>query len=179
MQNFSGPRLPIIAVLCFGAVHLLGGAAAAAQEQASGKRSVRVAGSGTDLVNGAIVHSEQKTAVGKILKSTEIIELNGDLHGRVLYHVTSTFDFAKGTLVNVGDEVFSGTIAGSEPVMLHDSRFRFDVNLTTGADTGSVYLLDHIAGPYAQCTLKVSGTGKNADGNPTFNYNGDCTVRDR
>ena len=31
---------------------------------------------------------------------------------RVLYHVTSVFDFVKGTLVNTGDQVFSGNDCG-------------------------------------------------------------------
>ena len=75
--------------------------------------------------------------------------------------------------------MFSGTIAGSEPVMLHDSRFRFEVDLKTGADSGSVFLLDHIAGPRVQCELKVTGTGKNADGNPTFSYVGTCRFAHR
>ena len=52
--------------------------------------------------------------------------------------------------------------------MIRDSRFRFDVNLATGAETGSVYLSDHIVGPHVTCELKVTGTGKTADGNPTF-----------
>jgi hypothetical protein len=112
-------------------------------------------------------------------KSTQTVELNGDLHGRVLYHVTSNVDVAKGTLVNTGDQVYSGTIAGSEPAMIHDSQFRFEVNLATGEDTGSVYFLDHIAGPKVRCTLKVVGTGKDTDGNPTFDYTGECTFLDQ
>lgn len=44
----------------------------------------------------------------------------------------------------------------------------------TGADTGSVYLFDHIAGPRVWCELKVTGTGKTADGNPTSKYAGTC-----
>ena len=114
-----------------------------------------------------------------IQMSTETVELKGDLTGRVLYHVTSTFDFTNNTLVNTGDQVFSGTIAGSEPVMIHDGRFRFDVNLKTGADTGFVYLTGHIAGPKVRCTLQVVGTGKDADANPTFNYTGRCDFRDK
>ena len=172
MRVFFGFWVPTItAGLCVGAI--------ANEVHSSGQRSVRVAGSGTDLLNGAIVHSEKKTATGKFLKSTEIIELNGDLHGRVLYHVMSTIDLEKGTLVNTGDQVFSGTIAGSEPVMLHDSRFRFEVNLATGAESGAVYLFNHIAGPHIQCTLKVVGTGRNGEGNPTFDYEGECIFRDQ
>jgi hypothetical protein len=150
----------------------------AGERGASKVRSVPVAGSGTDLLSGAIVHSKKQSATGMIQKSTETVELKGDLTGRILYHVTSTFDFAKNTLVNTGDQVFSGTIAGSEPVMIHDGRFRFDVNLKTGADTGSVYLTERIAGPKVRCTLQVVGTGKDADANPTFNYTGRCDFRD-
>ena len=142
-------------------------------------RTVQVAGSGVDFLNGAIVHSTETTPTGMIQKSTETVELNGSLRGRVLYHVTSVFDFVKGTLVNTGNQVFSGTIAGSEPVMIHDDQFRFDVNLGTGAETGSVFLVDHIAGPKVRCALEVVGTGVNSDGNPTFNYSGECIFRGR
>ncbi len=142
-------------------------------------RSVQVAGSGTDLLNGAIIHSKKDTPTGMIQKSTATVELKGDLIGRVLYHVTSTFDSANNTLVNTGDQVFSGTIAGSDPVMIHDGRFSFHENLKTGADTGSVYLVDHIAGPHVKCTLHVVGTGKDADANPTFDYTGQCDFRDQ
>ena len=148
-------------------------------ERPPGVRTLRVSGTGVDLVNGAIEHSKVNTPTGTMRKSTQTVELNGDLHGRVLYHVTSNVDVAKGTLVNTGDQVYSGTIAGSEPVMIHDSQFRFEVNLATGEDTGSVYFLDQIAGPKVRCTLKVVGTGKDADGNPTFDYTGECTFLDQ
>jgi hypothetical protein len=137
-------------------------------------RNIQVGGTGTDLINGAVVHSKKPTATGVIQRGTEIVELTGDLTGKILYHVTTVIDNQKGTLTNTGDQVFSGTIAGSEPVMIHDSRFRFDVNLATGAESGSVYLFDHIAGPIVRCELKVTGTGKTTDGNPTFSYTGNC-----
>lgn len=140
-------------------------------------RTVPVAGSGVDHLSTAIVHSQETTPTGKVQKSTEIVELNGDLKGLVLYHVTSVFDFVGGTLVNTGDQVFSGTIAGSAPVMIHDNRFRFQVNLLTGDESGQVYLLNHIAGPKARCRLDVVGTGLTAEGNPTFDYRGTCTFR--
>jgi len=138
---------------------------------------IAVAGSGVDQLNTAIVYSEAPTANGKIVRSTETVELSGDLKGRVLYHVTSTFDFAAGTLVNTGDQVFSGTIAGSAPVMIHDDRFRFEVNLATHKETGKVYLFNHIAGPRVRCELDVVGTGQTGQGNPTFDYSGQCTFR--
>lgn len=147
---------------------------AMADEAAAANRSFQVRGTGTDLLKGAVVHSKKPTATGVIQHGTEIVELAGDLSGKILYHVTTVIDNQKGTLTNTGDQVFSGTIAGSEPVMIHDSRFRFEVNLATGAEGGSVYLIDHIAGPHVRCELKVTGTGKTADGNPTFSYTGKC-----
>jgi hypothetical protein len=138
------------------------------------ERTIKVSGTGTDLLNGALIHSKKPTATGLIQKSTEIVELDGDLSGKILYDVTTVIDNQKGTLVNTGDQVFSGTIAGSEPVMIHDSRFRFQVNLSTGADSGTAYLFDHIAGPRVRCEIKATGTGKTADGNPTFSYTGTC-----
>jgi len=140
-------------------------------------KMVSVSGSGVDLLNAAVVHSEQTTSTGKIQHSTEIVNLTGDLTGKVLYHVTSTFDFVHNTLVNTGDQVYSGTVAGSAPVLIHDDQFRFEANLATGRERGQVYLFDHIAGPKVRCKLDVVGTGLNADGNPTFDYTGECTFR--
>jgi hypothetical protein len=139
--------------------------------------TVSVAGSGEDQLSTAIVHSQEATPTGKIQKSTEIVTLTGDLKGFVLYHVTSVFDFAAGTLVNTGDQAFSGTIAGSAPAMIHDDQFQFRVNLVTGEESGKVYLFDHIAGPKVRCELDVVGTGLTAQGNPKFDYRGSCTFR--
>ena len=172
-------------MITFRALHLLTiaalslGSAQAGTPRAVGEndRIVHVTGSGFDALNAAIVHSQEPTPTGMVQKSTETIELKGDLTGKVLYHVTSVFDFVNGTLVNTGEEVYSGTIAGSEPVMIHDDQFRFDVNLATGAESGQVYLFNHIAGPKVRCTLHVVGTGLNSDGNPTFDYSGECTFR--
>ncbi len=166
-----GGRVCVVSVLC--AYLVLGLPSALAEGILRGK-TVHVSGTGTDLQNGALVHSKKSTPEGEIQKSTEIIDLEGDLTRKVLYHVTTVIDTRKNTLVNTGDQVFSGTIVGSEPVMLHDSKFRFEINLKTGADSGSVFLLDHIAGPRVRCELRVTGTGKNAEGNPTFNYAGTC-----
>lgn len=149
-------------------------AGSAMGDEAETQRRIQVRGTGMDLLNGAVVHSKKPTPTGMIQKGTEVVELSGDLSGKVLYHVTTVIDNQKGTLTNTGDQVFSGTIAGSEPVMLHDSRFHFEVNLTTGAEKGSVYLFDRIAGPDVRCELTVTGTGKSADGNPTFRYTGYC-----
>jgi hypothetical protein len=139
--------------------------------------TVPVSGTGTDYLTTAIVHSEQVTPAGKIVRSTESVELEGDLTGRVLYHVTSVFDFAKMTLVNTGQQVYSGTVAGSEPVLLFDDEFRFEVNLASGEEHGKVFLVTSLAGPKARCTLDVTGSGMNADGNPTFTYTGSCSFR--
>jgi len=164
-------RLAVISAL-FAAATLSGQASSL-----EGTTTVKVAGTGYDDLNNAIVHSQKPTATGMIQQSTEIVELSGDLRGRVLYHVTSVFDFAKGTLVNTGDQVYSGTIAGSMPVMIHDDQFRFEVNLITGKEAGQVFLFNRIAGLKVRCVLDVVGTGLNADGNPTFSYTGECTFR--
>ena len=148
-------------------------------EAHSRPRTVPVSGSGLDFLNTTIVHSQVPTPTGMIQKSTETVELTGDLKGRVLYHVTSVFDFVHGTLVNTGDQVYSGTIAGSAPVLIHDDQFRFEVNLVTGEESGQVYLFNHIAGPKVRCTLNVVGTGVNGEGNPTFDYTGECRFRRR
>jgi hypothetical protein len=153
---------------------LMGVTGTAVADATAFERTIQVSGTGTDLLNGEIVHSKKPTATGVTQRGTEIVELSGDLKGKILYHVTTVIDNRKGTLVNTGDQVFSGTIAGSEPVMIHDSKFRFEVNLATGADSGTVYLSDHIAGPHVKCELKVTGTGKTTDGNPTFSYTGTC-----
>lgn len=142
-------------------------------------RTVPVAGSGVDRLDTVIVHSQEPTETGMIQRGTETVELTGDLHGRVLYHVTSVFDFAKGTLVNQGDQVYSGTIAGSPPVLIHDDEFRFEVNLNTGEESGQVYLYNRLAGQKVRCLLEVVGTGVDGVGNPTFDYSGECTFRRR
>lgn len=164
----------ITAMAIFFVVMTMGLYSGAKAHEAVVKRTLQVSGTGTDLLDGAIVHSKKSTANGIIQNGTEIVDLRGDLNGKVLYHVTTVIDNQKGTLVNTGDQVFSGTIGGSEPVMIHDSKFRFEVNLATGAESGSVYLSDHIAGPWVKCELKVIGTGKTGAGNPTFNYTGTC-----
>jgi transposase-like protein len=50
-------------------------------------RTIPVSGTGIDLLNGAIVHSKKPTATGVIQRGTEIVELSGDLNGKVLYQV--------------------------------------------------------------------------------------------
>ena len=137
-----------------------------------------VAGSGVHLFTSSVIHSQELTPTGMIQRSTDIVELSGDLKGRVLYHPTSVFDFVNGTLVNTGNQVFSGTVLGSSPVMLHDDEFRFEVNLNTGRESGEVHLSDRIAGPKVRCDLIITGTGaKTPEGNPIVDYTGTCTFK--
>ena len=174
----NAARLSLLAALTIvctglGDGNVIEGSAAAA----GAERTIAVSGNGFDDLANAIVHWQKPTPTGIVQQSTEIVELFGDLRGRVLYHVTSTIDFVNGTLVNTGDQVFSGTIAGSQPVMIHDDQFRFEANLITGSESGTVFLFDHIAGPKVRCTLRGVGKGLNANGNPLFDYNGECTFR--
>lgn len=173
MSPLSVVRFAMVAaVACVPVAHIMPARALAGT--GAGQRAVAVSGHGVDLENGAIVYSELKTAAGLVRSSTVIVELEGDLHGRVLYQVTTRIDSARGTLTNTGQQVFSGTVAGSGPVMLYDDRFLFEVNLATGVEHGTVQLVHHLAGPRVRCTLEVSGTGKDASGNPTFSYSGQC-----
>jgi hypothetical protein len=174
MDNRSVLRTAGIAGLFAAAAAALAGGAAA--PVAVPGRTLAVTGHGVDLANGAIVYSKTPTAEGFVQQSTEIVELEGDLHGRVLYQVTSRFDELHKRLVNTGHQVYSGTISGSGPVMLYDDRFRFQADLASGAESGSVFLVHHLAGPQAACTLKVIGTGQDGQGNPTFTYHGECTL---
>jgi hypothetical protein len=173
-------RLIPVAALAAAAMTVGDGAAIAGANRTvagAGSRTIAVAGHGFDDLINAIVHSKTPTPTGFIQQSTEVVELYGDLRGRVLYHVTSEVDLVNGRLVNTGDQVYSGTIAGSAPVMIHDDQFRFEVNLGTGSEAGQVFLFNHLAGPKVRCTLQVVGTGMNTDGNPTFDYGGECTFR--
>ena len=175
MSIASVVRLASVAgALCICSGELAGSTALAADVPAPAV--VHVAGHGVDWDSTAIVHSEKQTRGVMIRKSTATVQLEGDLHGWVLYQITTQIDSAKGTLVNTGQQVYSGTILGSEPVLIRDDRFRFEVNTVTGSEHGNVYLVHRLAGPAAQCTLSVVGTGKRADGNPTFSYSGECRM---
>ena len=138
-----------------------------------------VSGSGVHFLTTAIVHSVTPTATGLIQRSTETVDLTGDLTGRILYHPTSVIDFATQTLVNTGHQVFSGTVLGSEPVMLHDDTFRFNIDLQTGTGTGTVNLVDRIDGPKVRCQLTVVSTGMTADGNVAAEYTGECRFKNK
>jgi hypothetical protein len=138
-----------------------------------------VSGTAVHFFTTAMIHSQKSTANGMIQRSTDIIELSGDLKGRVLYHPTSVFDFVKGTLVNTGNQVFSGTVLGSPPVLLHDDEFRFEVDLRSGGlESGEVHLTDRLAGPKIRCDLVAVGAGGTTpDGNSIVDYTGTCSFR--
>jgi hypothetical protein len=106
--------LAALAMVCIGAGD--GSLIAGPAGPGGGSRTVQVSGSGFDDLANAIVHWQRPTPTGTIQQSTEVVELFGDLRGRVLYHVTSVVDLANGTLVNTGHQVFSGSIAGSPPL---------------------------------------------------------------
>lgn len=124
-----------------------------------------------------IIHEATPTENGLFQRSTETIDLFGDLEGRVLYQPETVINFAEGTLVNTGNQVFSGTVLGVGPVLLHDDLFRFDVNLNTGATVGKVFLVDRIDGPIVDCVLDIVGTGFTEEGNGLAEYSGRCRIR--
>ena len=141
-------------------------------------RAFAVAGEAVHYFTTAAVHSSEPTDAGMIQRSSEIIRLTGDLDGYILYHPTSVFDFVAGTLVNTGTQVFSGTVRGSEPLLLHDDAYRFQVELASGATVGEVHLgrsLDAPAGGHwFECDLEVTGTGATPEGDGLARYEGTC-----
>ena len=147
----------------------------------AGQETIAVSGSGIDLASDAIVHSEESTPTGMIKRLTEIVRLTGDLKGDVLYQATQDFDFVNNTLVVTGTNFFSGTVAGSDPVILRSDESRFEVDLATGAETGRVHLTRSNDAPHKgswyECDLAVVGTGLTPEGNPTFDYSGECIRR--
>jgi hypothetical protein len=163
---------------------LLAEAGLAAPGVTSAPQGFPVAGTGVHFFSTAQVHEEEPTESGLIRRSTDIVELSGDLEGFVLYHATSVFDFAAETLVTTGTQMFSGTVAGSAPLLLHDDRFRFDVNLATGAVEGRVSFgrsqdAPH-PGSWVECELVVTGTGATTPaGDDLVTYQGTCTPRGR
>lgn len=143
-----------------------------------GYRWAPVSGVATHYFTTAIVHSAEPTDTGFIQRSTDIVELEGDLVGRVLYHPTSVFDFVEGTLVNSGSQVFSGTVLGSQPVLLHDDEFRVEVDLVDGTTEGQMFLVDHLAGPKVRCRLQITGNGEQTpEGDAIVDYVGECRIR--
>jgi hypothetical protein len=140
-----------------------------------------VSGSGIIFVGTETVHSTEPTSTGLIQRSSAAGQLNGDLNGTVLFNPTSVFDFVNGTLVNTGTQFFSGTVAGSEPVILYDDSFRFEIDLNTGETLGTVHLSRSIDAPHKgswfECDLVVVGTGITAEGDITSDYSGECIQR--
>lgn len=139
-----------------------------------------VSGTGVHRFSTALVHGEpEQTATGLVQRSTETVELSGDLVGRVLYHPVSVFDLAARTLVNRGHQVFSGTVLGGPPVLLLDDSFRFEVDLDTRATHGEVFLDSVLAGDRrTRCELTIDGDGaSDAAGDAMVGYTGRCRVR--
>jgi len=176
--RFRAPTLAGLLVVGAITTRLLMGTSDAAADP---RQPVPVEGTGIHHFTSAVVHSQEETPTGMIQRSTDIVSLDGDLSGRILYHPISVFDFANNTLVNTGSQVFSGTVLGSDPVILHDDRFRFEVDLATGATTGQVHLSRSNDAPHPgswyDCDLEVTGTGQTADGDATFAYIGTCLRR--
>lgn len=108
----------IASLLLIVATHV---ACAQETELQPGNRWIEVSSSGAHKFSSAIVHAVTQTDVGLIQRSTETVELAGDLEGRVLYPPVSVFDFAAGTLTNTGHQVFSGAVLGQGPVLVHDN----------------------------------------------------------
>jgi hypothetical protein len=140
-----------------------------------------VSGSGIIFVGTETVHTAEPTATGLIQRSSIAGQLNGDLNGTILFNPTSVFDFVNGTLVNTGTQFFSGTVAGSDPVILYDDSFRFDIDLNTGETLGTVHLSRSIDAPHKgswfECDLVVVGTGITAEGDIMSDYSGECVQR--
>lgn len=136
-----------------------------------------VSGTAIHYFSTAVIHSVTPTDTGIIQLSSDTIDLEGDLTGRVLYHPVTEIDFATNTLVNTGHQVFSGTVMGSQPVLIADDSFRFDVDLNTGATVGKVFLDIPLAGPKTRCLLTIVGTGMNENGDGLAEYAGRCRVR--
>jgi hypothetical protein len=156
-------------------------AAASAEAEKESPRSFAVSGTGVHYFTTAVIHSQTPTETGMVQRSSDVVQLSGDLDGYVLYHPTSVFDFAAGTLTNTGTQVFSGTVAGSGPVILHDDTFVFESDLETGATTGTVHFGRSLDAPrrsgWFECDLDVVGTGLTPAGDGAVDYAGTCVAR--
>lgn len=143
--------------------------------------SFAVSGRAVHYFSTAVIHGQEPTETGMTQRSTDIVRLTGDLDGYALYHPTTVIDTVNGTLVNTGIQVFSGTVAGSAPVVLHDDSFRFEVDIETGATKGEVHLrpAEDVSGAGAgfACDLVAVGVGRTADGDNLTDYTGTCTRR--
>jgi hypothetical protein len=141
--------------------------------------TIPVSGEAIHFFTTQVTHSESPVDGGIIARTTDIIRLSGDVNGYILYHPTTEIDFSTQTLVNTGVQFFSGTIDGSEPLVLYDETFRFEVDLTTGETLGQVHLGRSQASPHPgrwwECDLEVVGTGMTPEGDGLATYNGSCT----
>jgi len=156
-------------------------AAPSAESSKDSPLAFDVSGTGVHYFTTAVVHSQTPTETGMVQRSSDIIQLSGDLDGYVLYHPTSVFDFEAGTLTNTGTQVFSGTVAGSAPVILHDDTYVFESDLETGATTGEVHFGRSLDAPsrsgWFECDLDVVGTGLTPAGDGAVAYTGTCVAR--
>lgn len=135
-----------------------------------------VIGTAIHFESDGIEHSVVPTDDGYVRTSTDIVELSGDLQGRAVFQPVSTVDLVERTIVNTGSQVFSGTVLGSYPVMLHDDGFRFDINLNTGETNGEIFLTDRLSGPNVRCILEMQVTGRTSEGYNLSDYWGKCKL---
>lgn len=135
-----------------------------------------VSGTGIHYESEGLEHSIEPTDTGFVRKSTDIVELSGDLKGLAVFQPISVINLVEGTIVNTGSQVFSGTVLGSEPVVLHDDNFRFEINLNTGQTTGDIFLTDRVSGPIIRCILQMQGTGRTTEGYNLSIYWGKCKL---
>jgi hypothetical protein len=175
MRRKSAIRLSIVAAFA-GTVIVMSSSAVANRQE-----TFPVSGSAVLFASEAIVHSQESTPTGMIQKATEIVRLSGDLSGYGLYQTTRTFDFVNSSLVITGENLFSGTIAGSDPVILRSDESRFEVDLATGEEVGHVHLTRSNDAPdkgsWYECDLVIVGTGRTPEGNLTSDYSGECVRR--
>jgi hypothetical protein len=136
-----------------------------------------VSGTAIHFESEGIEHSQEATENGFVRMSTDIVELFGDLRGRAVFQPVTVVDLAAGTMVNTGDQVFSGTVLGSSPVILHDDEFRFDIDLNSGATTGDILLTNKVSGPNIRCVLQMQGTGRTEEGYNLSSYWGRCKLK--
>ena len=137
-----------------------------------------VSGTAIHYASTSWVHPNtfQATETGFTLVSTDFVEIFGDIQGRAVSQLFTTYNEVEGTIVNTGHQVFSGTVFGSDPVMLYDDDFRFEIDLVAGETTGDIYLIDQISGPKVRCIFSMQSTGQDADLNNLSEYFGQCRV---
>lgn len=136
-----------------------------------------VSGTAIHYESEGVEHSVEATAEGFIRRSTDIVDLAGDLRGRALFQPVSVVNLVEGTMVNTGDQVFSGTVLDSEPVIIADRNFLFNVDLNTGETSGVIFLMRRVAGQRIRCLLFMQGTGRTPEGYNLSDYWGHCRLR--